>query len=177
MAQKAVQTIGELHQFLQREMKEQKKSIVGEIKRDMVTKKELGGLEKRMDSMDSRLGKVEKNMATKKELSVIERNMATKAELSVVRKDMATKDDLGALFCSIDNIESNFVREDSFAEFRDKTFTRLDKILGRLKDEDTEEKAEEGGLARVSDDVEKNSKQIKANHRDINDIKLRLKAA
>ncbi|MFH2105376.1 MAG: hypothetical protein ABII72_04040 [Parcubacteria group bacterium] len=181
MGQKEVKTIGELHRFLQGEFQEQRKSIVGEIKREMATKKELAGLRKEMATKTELAGLKKDLSATKTQVDIIARNiaenMATKEDLSVIRKDMATKADIIGVNVRMDSFESNYVRQKDFAKFRDKTFIKLDEIKVIFDNLNTEDIAEKGGLQRVSNGIEKNSLKIKANRRDINQIKLHLKVA
>ena len=149
MAQKRAQTIGDLHSFMQK---------------NMATKTELAGLQKDMS-------------ATKKQVDLVARNMATKEELGEIKKVMATKNDIGLLSSRMNNSERDYVKNNIFAKFRDETITRLDIIIGKLDKDNQEEVAEQGGLARVSDDLEKHDMRITANRQDINQINTHLKTA
>jgi len=179
MGQKEVKTIGELHRFLQGELKEQKRSIVGEIKKNMATKGELAELKKDMTATRGDVVGLKKDMtAVKGDLGGLKKDMTSaKTQLDIVSRNMATKEDIAALSGRVSVIEDNYVRQKDFAEFKNETYTSLDEILKILRDRDTEDIAEKGGLARVSDDMEKNGRRIADNRRDINQIKLHLKVA
>jgi len=94
-----------------------------------------------------------------------------------LQENMATKSDIGAVVARIDNIERNFVRNDVFADFRDKTYTKLDKIIGKLDARGIEDVAAESGLKRAEENIERHDKKIEANRQDIDQLKFHLKTA
>ena len=94
-----------------------------------------------------------------------------------LQKNMATKDDIGALSIRMDDMERNYVTNESFAEFKNDVLTNFDGVFTILNELKTENTFHEGGLKRVEETVENNKKDIKVNKAAIKDIKLRLKIA